>query len=149
MYCPSFPEAPTMQIFLTCASLLVADERRRLCVSSGIRRCVRTEVSNRQGGQAEGYCPPRSGPSALRIRGSGLSCRLLSIGTRRLIMARFHASGDRQAIPRVNRRDGERQIREFLLGEMCSHQVVDRVCDVAARDQGHGFSPLERRPLTV
>ena len=54
-----------------------------------------------------------------------------------------------QTIPRIDGRNGECEIRHFLLGEMLPHLAIDMVWYPTLCDAGHGFGPGQRCPLAL
>src|SRR5918994_2184156 len=60
-----------------------------------------------------------------------------------LVAAHRGAERHRQAIPGVDRDNSERQVDEFLLGELGLRFAVKGVAHAAASDLGHRFGPCK------
>jgi hypothetical protein len=59
----------------------------------------------------------------------------------------FVAEADGEAVPHVDRADGEGQRDELVVGEPGADFLVDGVRRGTLRDQGQGLGPGQRRPL--
>ena len=71
--------------------------------------------------------------------GNGL-CRLVRTGNQ--------PTGDRQSIPRIDGRHGEREVCQFLFTEVRLHVPIHRVGYMVA-NHGHRFSPRQRRAFAL
>src|SRR5436190_1345524 len=92
---------------------------------------------------------PRRARRAPRPATSARALRASACHFRRTVLARSQPRGDRQPVPGVHRRDGEREIAELLVAEVAAHGLVDRVRNVAFGHPRHRLRPGERRALTL
>ena len=62
----------------------------------------------------------------------------------RLVRPRCEPRGDRQAIPRIDGCDGQRQVRELRFVEVRLNRRMHRARNMAVRDECHRLGPGER-----
>ena len=54
-----------------------------------------------------------------------------------------------EAVPAVDRHDGERQFRQLVLGELLPGLIVNFVGNMVFGNQGHRLGPRQGRPFPV
>lgn len=65
----------------------------------------------------------------------------------RFVGARNSSQGDVQSVPSINRDNGQREVREFLLAEDLTHLLVYVVAHVSVANLCNGFGPGESGAL--
>ena len=64
------------------------------------------------------------------------------------LLFRNRAEAGRQAVPSVDRNNGQRQVDQFFVGKMLAHFLVRLVRHVINGNQGHCLRPCQGCPLT-
>mmetsp|Transcript_26216 Transcript_26216/g.61869 ORF Transcript_26216/g.61869 Transcript_26216/m.61869 type:complete len:128 (-) Transcript_26216:488-871(-) len=55
------------------------------------------------------------------------------------------AKADAEAVPGIDRRDGQAQVHQFGIAELAARELVVRIAGMACGDQGQRLGPRERR----
>lgn len=62
---------------------------------------------------------------------------------------RHSAEADRQAIPAINRNNGQSQVDQFFIAEVPASLFIDIVGYVVNGNKRHGFRPRQRCPFAL